>query len=292
MALFKSAACLAVLALVVNVKGQHIHISAGAYTLSPGSPLVFYNGYLYDTNSYSGVYPACIYMNLNDPNVPLYPGLYQSDASFTALPGTIFTGGPHPFAAESGSYIELIVRTAQGPPGGELGFWKENDEFDATATTKIFSVPVGTLDGTNRFNLTQSPEEGGWPGDPFGHVHGRRFTVNKLGLYVIGVQLIDTSSVGVNGGPNHSPSEMNYFYFNAGMFINYYKRTNDSMVVRFALQGYKDYYLEKSTSLDGTNWITILREPGATHSDLHTLVDANATNVTTFYRIREVPLEF
>ena len=75
-------------------------------------------------------------------------------------------------------------------------FWKENDEFAPTATDKIFSVPTGTLNGTHRFNLTQSPEEGGWESDPFGHFHGRRFTVNKPGLYTVGVQLIDTSKAG------------------------------------------------------------------------------------------------
>jgi hypothetical protein len=275
-----------------QAEAQHAHINAGAYDHYAGAPLVFPNGYLWDTNSYSGVYPACIYMVKDDPNVPLYPGLYQSDVSFTSLPATIFTGGPSIYAAEFGSYVELIVRTVQGPPGGVIGFWQENDEFEATSTINRFSIPVGTLNSTNRFNLTQSPEEGGWENDPYGHVHGRRFTASKPGLYVVGVQLIDTSHAGPGGAPNHSPSETNYFYFQAGLVVRLLKKTNNTAVLRFGLQGFKDYYLETSTNLSGTNWTTVAREAGASHSDLHTMVDTNATNAARFYRVREVPLQF
>jgi hypothetical protein len=271
---------------------QHAHINAGALETYPGSPLSFPNGYLWDTNSYSGVYPACIFMVKDDPNVPLYPGLYQSDASFTSLPGTIFTGGPALYAAEPGTYIEMIVRSVQGPAGGVIGCWQEDDEFAASSTMNLFSIPVGTLNSTNRFHLTQSPEQGGWEGDPYGHVHGRRFTANKSGLYTVGVQLIDTSRAGPGGTPNHNPSATNYFYFQAGLVVQLLKKTNNAAVLRFGLQGFKDYYLEASTNLGSTNWITVGREAGASHSDLHTMIDANATNTARFYRVREVPLQF
>ena len=271
---------------------QHAHINAGAYELYHGAPLVFPNGYLWDTNSYSGVYPACIFMVKDDPNVPLYPGLYQSDASFTSLPATIFTGGPALYAAEGGTYIEIIIRSVQGPTGGSIALWMEDDEFEATTTTKLFSVPVGTLNGTHRINLTQGVDEGGWEGDPYGHVHGRRFTADKPGLYTVGVQLIDTSMAGPGGTPNHSPSATNYFYFQAGLVLQWIKKTNTSVVVRFGLQGFKDYYLEASPTVDGTNWATVAREAGASHSDLHTMIDTNATNAAKFYRVREVPIEF
>ena len=277
---------------IFQAEAQHAHINAGAYEHYFGAPLVFPNGYLWDTNSYSGVYPACIFMVKDDPNAPLYPGLYQSDASFTSLPATIFTGGPSIYAAEYGSYLELIVRSVQGPPGGAIGFWQEDDEFEATSTINLFSIPVGTLNGTNRFNLTQSPEEGGWENDPYGHVHGRRFTANKPGLYTVGVQAIDTSHAGPGGAPNHSPSLTNYFYFQAGLVVQFLKKTNNAAVVRFGLQGFKDYYLETSTNLSSTNWMMVAREAGASHSDLHTMVDTNATNATRFYRVRETPLQF
>ena len=67
---------------------------------------------------------------------------------------------------------------------------------------------------------------------------------------------------------------------------------NNNAVLRFGLQGFKDYYLEANNNLTTTNWVTVGREPGATHSDLHTMVDTNATNATRFYRVREVPIEF
>lgn len=277
---------------VLKAGAQHAHIYGGAYEHDAGSPLVFPNGYLWDTNSYSGVYPACIFMVKDDPNVPLYPGLYQSDVSWTSLPATIFTGGPSLYAAELGSFLEMIVRSVQGPPGGAIGLWQENDEFEPTATRNLFSIPVGTVNSTHRFNLTQSPEEGGWENDPYGHIHGRRFTANKPGLYTVGVQLIDTSSAGPGGSPNHSPSDTNYFYFQAGLVVEILKKTNHTAVLRFGLQGFKDYYLEASTNLIGTNWMTVAREAGASHSDLHTLVDTNATNAVRFYRIREERLPF
>jgi hypothetical protein len=275
-----------------QARSQHAHITAGAYSNHLGAPLVFPNGYLWDTNSYSGIYPACIFMVKDDPNVPLYPGLYQSDVSFTSLPATIFTGGPALYAAEPGSFIEMIVRTVQGPPGGAVGVWQEDSEFEAASTTQLFSIPVGTLNSTHRIPLTQTPEEGGWEGDPYGHFHGRRFTANKPGLYTVGVQLIDTSNIGPGGSPFHSPSATNYFYFQAGLVLQLLKKTNNTAVVRFGLQGFKDYYLETSTNLAGTNWITMAREAGASHSDLHTMIDTNATNASRFYRIREVPLNF
>lgn len=284
--------CISFFVAVASLHAQHAHINAGAYSVAPGSPLVFPNGYLWDTNSYSGVYPACIYMVKDDPNVPLYPGLYQADVSFTSLPATIFTGGPALFAAEYGSYIEMIIRSVQGPVGGAISLWMENDEFSATSTTRLFSVPTGTLNGTNRFNLTQGPDEGGWPDDPYGHVHGRRFTASKPGLYTVGVQLIDTSTTGLNGSPNHSPSETNFFYFQAGLMVSLLKKTGSTVTLRFGLQGFKDYYLEYSPTPEGTNWITLFREPGASHSDLHVVVDDKAAEPTRFYRVREVPIEF
>jgi hypothetical protein len=280
------------LCAALSAQAQHAHINAGAYSVAFGAPLVFPNGYLWDTNSYSGVAPACVYMAKDDPNVPLYPGLYQADVSFTALPATVFTGGPALYAAEVGSYIEMIFRSVQGPPGGVFGVWKENDDFDPTATSALFIIPVGVRNGTNRINITQGPDEGGWENDPFGHVHGRRFTATKPGLYTVGVQLIDTSRFGPGGQPNHSPSETNYFYFQAGLVLQMLAKTNNSAVLRFGLRGFKDYFLETSPTVNGPNWTTILRESGQAHSDLHTVVDSNASEPTRFYRIREVPIGF
>src|SRR5690349_4502238 len=87
-----------------KVGAQHAHIYAGAVSQSAGAALYFQNGNLWDTNSYGGYTqsPACIYFEDNLPEV--YPGLYQSATTFSALPATIFKGGPSPFAASLGTY--------------------------------------------------------------------------------------------------------------------------------------------------------------------------------------------
>src|SRR6185369_13991264 len=94
--------------------------------------------------------PECFFMSGNDP---MYPGLYQSDATFVALPATLWTGGPAPNCAAQGAFIEAKVISLDGPDGGEIALWEEN--VDATQTTKRFSVPVGTSNGTNRFTVSE-----------------------------------------------------------------------------------------------------------------------------------------
>jgi hypothetical protein len=264
-----------------RARSQHIHLAAGAESAEVGSKLFFSNGFLYDTNSYGGVYPACVFMSDEDP---LYPGLYQSDVSFIALPATLWTGGPTPYAAELDAFIVMKMVSVQGPPGSEMVFWEENEE--ASQTRKVFTISSGTLDSTNRFNLSEGvtvPEP-----DPFGHIHGRRYTVNKPGLYTVGVQLIDTSKAGPGGGPVHSPSDTNYFYFQAGLHLTSLARTNDTMNVRFGTRGFKNYHLESSPIVTGTNWTKVAEVPWANHSDLHILTVTNRAEAA-FYRVRELP---
>jgi hypothetical protein len=265
-----------------SARAQHIHIAAGAESGEQDARLFFSNGFLFDVNSYGGVTPACIYMEDNDP---LYPGLYQTSASFIALPSSPWTGGPTPFAAQPGTHIEMIIRSVEGPAGGEIGFWVENEE--ATETRKQFVVRSGQSGSTNRFNLSEGvtfPEY-----DPFGHIHGRRFTATKSGLYTVGVQLIDTSTLGPGGGPFHSPSLTNYFYFQAGLQISQLSMTNGVFGVRFGSRGFQNYFLDATDSLPATEWTTLGHIIGAAHSDLHWLEDPGATNAMRFYRIREVP---
>ncbi len=271
---------LGIVALIVCCQAQHIHIAAGAESGVVGSKLLFSNGFLYDTNSYGGINPACIYLEDDDP---LYPSLYQTSASFIALPSSPWTGGPTSFAAEPGSHIEMIIRSVQGPAGGEIGFWEENEE--GTETRKTFAVPSGEMSGTNRFNLSEGitfPEY-----DPFGHIHGRRFTANKSGLYTVGVQLIDTSTFGPGGGPIHSPSDTNYFYFQAGLQISQMRMTNGVMGVWFGARGFKNYHLEASDTLPALEWKSLELIVVGGHSDMHWAEDPGATNSMRFYRIRE-----
>jgi hypothetical protein len=279
---------LAVALCAVRVEAQHAHITAGGQ--GPGSKLFFINGYLYTTNSYGGVYPACVYMDITDAR---YPGLHQNPVTFTSAAVETRNGGPDFSTAERGTIVELVVVSVDGPPGGKLIMWDEN--ITPGTPTKLFTVPVGSTGGTNRIEVSEGDRED--PGtDPYGHIHGRRFTADKPGLYTVGLQLIDTSKWGPNDGPIHQPSDVSYFYFQAGLTISGIVRTNGVTAVRAGLKGFTDYFLESSPTPNGTNWSTVIlstgldREPGAPHSDVHWFIDDKSTNSVRFYRIRPVGL--
>jgi len=278
--------CLVALGLTgggLSANAQHVHIVAGAESKQQDAKLRFTNGSLYDTNSNSGIAPACFFMNRNFP--ALYPDLFQTDVTFAALPGTLWTGGPAPDAAAPNAFIEAKIISVEGPPGGELGFWQENE--DGSETTKRFGIPVGTTNSTNRFEVSEGitfPEP-----DPFGHIHGRRFTVNRPGLYVVGFQLVDTSTAGTNGGPIHTPSVPTYFYFQAGAYIDSFVKSNNTVTVRFGVNSFYDYDLEVNTNIATTNWVSIYHIVGANHSDVHSFTDFEATNSARFYRLKETP---
>src|SRR5687767_11475796 len=108
---------LALAAQVSNLQAQHIHISAGATSTAQNSKLIFSNSEQFERNS-GYVLPL-------DQGDPLYPGLYQGAATFTALPATIWTGGPVPNHAAQGSYIQAVVESVTGPTNGIWSFWLE-----------------------------------------------------------------------------------------------------------------------------------------------------------------------
>jgi hypothetical protein len=259
------------------LQAQHAHIAAGAESPTQGAKLFFVNGDSFVTNS-----GYVLYLNNQDPR---YPGLYGNTAAFTSQPATLWTGGPAPNAAKPGAYLELEMVSVAGPSDGVVGVWQENE--DAGTTTLKFSLPVGTTGSTNRFNLSEGvtqPEL-----DPFGHIHGRIFTASKPGLYTIGVRIIDTSNAGVNGGPIHTPSDLFYLYFQAGLFISSISRTNNALTVQFGTQGYMSYYLEMNSSLGNTNWAMLAGPVGNRRSELLFLTDTNANSSPRFYRLRGLP---
>jgi hypothetical protein len=271
-----------------SARAQHAHIYAGVQVQAPGQPLSFHNGNLWDTSSYGGYAgsPACIFLEINLPD--LYPGLYQTATTFSALPATIFHAGPSPNAATLGTYIEMQVVSLAGPSGATLKVWDEN--IEPGQPTLLFSVPVGTTDGTNRFNLSEG-DPADPTSDPYGHIHGRRFTLDKPGLYTVGLQLVDTSSNGPGGGPIHPPSAVRSFYLQAGLYLSDFTFTNSVATARFGLPGSRSYVFEASTVLPATSWVTVTNIVGTTHSELRWVTDPEATTPTKFYRIREEPIE-
>lgn len=244
----------------------------------PGSKLFFVNAWQYVTNS-----GYILYLSEGDS---LYPDLYQTATSFTALPAGLWTGGPTLYAAEQGAYLETEIVSVEGPEGGEIGLWQENDE--ATETHKLLSTYVGLTNGTQKFNLSEGvtfPDP-----DPFGHIHGRRFTANKPGLYTVGFRVIDTSTAGPGGGPIHIPSDVTYFNFQAGLTISTFGFTNQQFMARFGILAGTLYYLESTTNIANTNaWTTVAGPSTDLHSDLHLLLDQAPNAPSKFYRVRAVP---
>ncbi len=263
---------------------QHAHLYAGASNQTPGTPLFFQNANVWDTNSYGGYTqaPACIYFESNYP--ALYPGLFQTATTFSALPATIDKGGPSPFAAALGTYIELKFVSLQGPPGGALTVWNEID--NPLVPSVMLTIPVGATNGTNRYNLSEGdPLDAA--SDPYGHIHGRRLTLNKPGLYIAGLQLLDTAQNGPGAGATHAPSAVTYFYLQAGLNLGGFSRSNGVTTARFGLPGFANYALEASPVLPGTNWITITNITGKSYSELRWVRDAGAASTNRFYRLRK-----
>src|ERR1043165_4897884 len=170
---------------IVNAQ-DHGHLNAGAESQTPGSKLIFANGADFATNS--------LYVKtLTFTNATKYAGYFHGNTTLTALPATAEHAGPDPQAAALGSYIFAQLVSLDGPEGGEFGFW------EAPATSPSYTIKSGESGGTNIWRLTEAD---GSPGtDPYGHIHVRRWTLTKPGLYVLGLRLLDLSTNGSNGGP-------------------------------------------------------------------------------------------
>ncbi len=262
----------------MSVSAQHSHVNAGAVG-GAGSQLSFVNGASFATNS-------GYVLELSLATNGSFAGLYSGSLTFTALPATIFAGGPAFGHAQPGTYIELKTVSVMGPPGGIFGFWLEDEEFGTAQ--KLFEVPVGTTNGTRMLNLTES--DGSADSDPFGHVHGRRFTLSEKGLYTMGFQLVDTSANGAGGGPVHQPSDIFYMYMRAGapeFAIHSIVYGTNVVTINVETSATSTYQLEWTGGLAGTN--TVWAPLGGPHSgdgDLHGFEDPNVNAAHRFYRLK------
>jgi hypothetical protein len=229
----------------------HEHINAGARGSEPGAALYFVNG---DRFSSESGYVLPFTESATGPHA----GLFRGSITFTALASTPDYGGPAFGHAAPGAHLELVVESLTGPPGGSFGFWESEDGEEGSAVT--FEISAGSTDGTNRFRLS---ETAGAPGDdPYGHVHGRVFTVNKPGFYVLGVRIIDTSTLGPNGEPLHPPSELFQMNLQAGVSLARIEIVTDAdeptMRVSFAALTGGTYQLEQASELRaGAEWVPV-----------------------------------
>lgn len=214
------------LALAQHLVQAHDHLAVGAASPSIGAPLVFTNDA--DFGGDSGFVFNLTAGTTNDAYFGYY---YTDDLVFTALAATGDNGGPEPGHAGLGAYIQVQLLSVEGPAGAQFGFWETSEDgVDSTNLTWSVSVPL-----THGTNLIAVSENDGSPGaDPYGHLHGRIYSVTKAGLYKATWQFVDTSTNGPNGGPVNAPSAPFYLYYQAGLTLGPVATGTNGLVITFA----------------------------------------------------------
>lgn len=176
------------------------HINAGALGQNQNDPLVWANGAAFAASS-------GYVQNMTLATSGRYAGFYNTGPTFTALSST--NGGAAP-----GSFLTAEIVSVTGPAGGQFAFWEGVDQGGGSSPT--FSIATGGTGLSHQFALSDVSEGAGPPGeDPFGHLHGRRFTATEQGTYTVGLRVIDTSVNGAGGGPIHMPSDVLFMNFAA-----------------------------------------------------------------------------
>ncbi|MCW5559997.1 MAG: PEP-CTERM sorting domain-containing protein, partial [Verrucomicrobiae bacterium] len=147
-----------------------------------------------------------------------YAGYYEGGITFTAvhaLDGTDSSGIPYvgqPNAAAPGAFLQDAIVSVEGPAAGSFQFWED----EATAPTFSYSSGYQAGASPDWIALSDLSTGAGTPGgDPYGHLHGRRFTASTSGEYTVGFLLTDTSANGANGGPIQANSDVLYIRFSA-----------------------------------------------------------------------------
>jgi hypothetical protein len=186
----------------------HGHLNVGAVGKNQGDALTFDNGAVFlPTTGYA--------KQLDHITTGVYAGYYQGNITLTALAGTAAnaeSGVADPDAAAPGAFIRAGIVSVTGPAGGSFAFW----DTGATSPTFTYSVGYDSPVLTDTWALSDAAIGAGTAGaDPFGHLHGRRFSATVPGDYVVTFQAIDTSVNGLGGGPIHSPSETLAIQFTA-----------------------------------------------------------------------------
>lgn len=256
-----------------GAQAQHAHINAGALGKELHSQLSFINGSFFATNSGYVV-------NMSRASSGVYAGYYQGGITFTALPATSDAGGPAFGHASLGAFLELQIEGVSGPTNASLGFWEEGD------TEPRHSLETGKpiTPGTVRFALS---EGSGLPdSDPFGHIHGRRFTTTQPGLYSLRCRILDTSTSAPGNGPWHRASEPFDLFFQSGITIALIETGANSTRVTFGGWPDVDFYLEAKESLtDESPWVEVAGpEPGL--NTLISITHESPAGTQRFYRLR------
>ena len=263
--------CSLVLLGAPPTQAQHYHLNAGALNRTEGAPLFFANGADYAPES-DFVY------TLHFTNSGRFAGFYQGNITLTALPATPLRGGPDPDAALLGSSIHFRLACLAAPPGGAFGFW-------ADATTTVPSVFLAA--GEENTNLWILSENSGEPGaDPYGHIHGRRFSATKPGFYKIGITLVDRSRNSSTGGPLHAESAQLAVWFQADVNIQSLLENGSVARLRFAAPVGRTWRLQSRDSFDPAVLWDDVGTAVAGDDHFHEILDSRPVNERRFYRLR------
>ena len=249
---------------------DHGHLRIGATNTAQGTPLHFYNGP--DFAAASGYIKTLVLTN-GGP----YSNYFNQNITFTVQAATAAYGGPEADAPALGSHIRAAILSVKGPIGGTFAFWETG------ATDPTVSLVSGET-GTNSYDVTQTD---GSPGvDPFGHIHGRRFTATKPGIYTVAFQAFDASTNGLNGGPIHAPSEIIEVSFQAGINIASLAKATNGNTVTFGSMAGQNFWLESSINLnDPLGWIPIAG-PVSGNDYFLSLPDTNSIGQLRLYRLK------
>ena len=251
----------------------HGHLNVGALGRNQNDQLYFANGT--DFVDSSG-----FVRTLNFTDAGRFAGYYNGNITLTGLPLTAEHGGPDPAAAAPGAFLHFSMSCLSGPAGGSFGFW------DSASTAPALSLSPGET-STNLFVLTEGD---GSPGsDPYGHIHGRRFTATRPGFYKIGFKAWDTSTNGAGGGPIHGSSDTLAVIFQAGINISHLTQTGLVTSVRYGSSADRVFTLEYTTNLmNPVLWFPIAG-PKVGNDYFQLLEDPASIDPYRFYRIRADP---
>ena len=243
----------------------------GAVDTTNAAPLCFINADQCATNSLAVV-------NLHYTNAGPCALCYECCLPMMAVPATASSGGPAANHAALGACLELEFVSLSGPPGATLGFWEPGQSQPS------FSLPVGEVAGTNRFELSES--RGAPDADPYGFIEGRHLALSKPGLYCLGFRTVDCSTNGPGGGPIHTPSPLYRVYLQAGVTAASVSRQAGSATVLFGGEAARTFYLERSPVLGpSAAWQTVAGPLSGT-SRLQTMADPAAPPGQSFFRLR------
>jgi hypothetical protein len=283
-----SAAVLAALLLTALVlpARAHKHLDTGAEEPTVGSKLFFRNGAGYEassgflhrltpTNLASGLVFRSGDTSLANPDV-------DNNPVFTCLPVDPNNGGPETSAPLLGARVALQIVDVSGPEGGALSFWNSDGDYIAEDIT--FTVPVGTTNGTNQFFLSEG--DGSLGSDPYGHIHGRRFSVDLPGLYTVGFQIVDVSTNGPVGGPLHAPSDVFHMFFQAGTSVVDLDVASEGNTLKFGTESGRTYHVESTGELGPSAQWAAVGDPIVGNGRLQTLEGLPPSNGPRFYRLR------